>query len=333
MAGALTSAQSTRASDDVPRAIVSRGSRGDLVFRGILRAAGLSVFVITGMILVFLIIRGSWALRTAGLGFLTKQNWIFTGNDFGIGGILPNGILIAVIAMLIAVPVALATAIFISEYAPGALRRPLIAVIDLMAAIPSIIYGIWGRFFLMPRAVGVMSWLSHHASWFPVFKITVPASPSSFVGSPVIAGLVVSLMAIPIITSLSREVFSQAPQGEREAAYALGSTRWGMVRTVVLPFGRAGLIGSAMLGLGRALGETIAVLLIITPVYTLNWHVLQSGGNSVAALIALAWSVATPHMLSALMAAGLTLFAITLVVNSLAAIVINRSRSGAATAD
>jgi phosphate transport system permease protein len=333
MAAALISAESTQASDDVPRAVVSRGSPGDLVFRGILRAAGLSVFVITGMILVFLIIRGSWALRTAGPGFLTKQNWIFTGNDFGIGGILPNGILIAVIAMLIAVPVALATAIFISEYAPAVLRRPLIAVIDLMAAIPSIIYGIWGRFFLMPRAVGVMSWISHHVSWFPVFRITVPASPSSFVGSPVIAGLVVSLMAIPIITSLSREVFSQAPQGEREAAYALGSTRWGMVRTVVLPFGRAGLIGSAMLGLGRALGETIAVLLIITPVYTLNWHVLQSGGNSVAALIALVWSVATPHMLSALMAAGLTLFAITLVVNSLAAIVINRSRSGAATAD
>jgi phosphate transport system permease protein len=333
MPGALISAAPAEASDDAPRAIVSRPSRGDLIFRGTLRSAGLSVFVITGMILVFLIVRGSWALHEEGLSFLTKQNWIFTGDDFGIGGILPDGILIAVIAMTVAVPVALATAIFIAEYAPARLRRPLIAVIDLMAAIPSIIYGIWGRFFLMPRAVGTMSWLSRHVSWFPPFRITVPASPSTFVGSPVIAGLVVSLMAIPIITSLSREVFSQAPQGEREAAYALGSTRWGMVRTVVLPFGRAGVVGAAMLGLGRALGETIAVLLIITPVYTVNWHVLQSGGNSVAALIALVWSVATAHMLSALMAAGLTLFAITLIVNSLAAIVINRSRSGAATAD
>jgi phosphate transport system permease protein len=333
MAGALTSAPPTAASDDVPRAIVSRGSRGDLVFRGILRGAGLSVFVITGMILVFLIVRGSWALHAEGLSFLTKQNWIFSGNDFGIGGILPDGILIAVIAMLIAVPVALATAVFIAEYAPPRLRKPLIAVIDLMAAIPSIIYGIWGRFFLMPRTVGVMSWLSHHLPWFPPFRTTIPASPSTFVGSPFIAGLVVSLMAIPIITSLSREVFSQAPPGEREAAYALGSTRWGMVRTVVLPFGRAGVVGAAMLGLGRALGETIAVLLIITPVYTFNWHVVQSGGNSVAALIALSWSVATAHMLSALMAAGLTLFAITLVVNSLASVVISRSRSGAATAD
>ena len=333
MSGALISAPPAEASDDVPRAIVSRPARADLIFRGTLRGAGLSVFVITGMILIFLIVRGSWALHEEGLSFLTKQNWIFTGDDFGIGGILPDGILIAVIAMVVAVPVALATAIFISEYAPPRLRRPLIAVIDLMAAIPSIIYGIWGRFFLMPRAVGTMSWLARHVSWFPPFKITVPTSPSTFVGSPVIAGLVVSLMAIPIITSLSREVFSQAPQGEREAAYALGSTRWGMVRTVVLPFGRAGVVGAAMLGLGRALGETIAVLLIITPVYTFNWHAVQSGGNSVAALIALVWSVATAHMLSALMAAGLTLFAITLIVNSLAAIVINRSRSGAATAD
>jgi phosphate transport system permease protein len=333
MSGALISAPPTEASEDVPRAVVSRGSRGDLIFHGVLRAGGLSVFVITGMILVFLIIRGSWALQTAGFSFLTKQNWIFSGNDFGIGGILPDGILIAVIAMVIAIPVALATAIFISEYAPAGLRKPLIAVIDLMAAIPSIIYGVWGRFFLMPRAVGTMSWLSHHVSWFPPFTITIPTSPSTFVGSPVITGMVVSLMAIPIITSLSREVYSQAPTGEREAAYALGSTRWGMVRTVVLPFGRAGMIGAAMLGLGRALGETIVVLLIITPVFTFNWHALQSGGNSVAALIALNWNVATAHMLSALMAAGLTLFAITLVVNSLAAIVINRSRSGAATAD
>jgi phosphate transport system permease protein len=148
-----------------------------------------------------------------------------------------------------------------------------------------------------------------------------------------IAGMVVSLMCIPIITSLSREVFSQAPQGEREAAYALGSTKWGMVRTVVLPFGKGGVIGACMLGIGRALGETIAVLLIVSPTFSLNWHVLQSGADSVAALIAGRWASAGSHELSALMAAGLVLFAITLAVNSLAGIVINRSRSGAQTAD
>ncbi len=333
MAVALTSARPVPAGDDVPRTIVSKSSRGDVIFRISVKTAGLSSFIITGMILAFLIYRGLWAFRVDGLSFFTKQNWIFVGNQFGIGGVLPDGLIIGLIASLIAIPVAIATAIFISEYAPDRLRRPLIAVIDLMAAIPSIVYGLWGRFYLMPRAVGVMSWLDRHVSWFPPFRTTVQASSSTFVGSPMIAALVVSLMAIPIITSLSREVFSQAPQGEREAAYALGSTRWGMVRTVVLPFGQAGVIGAAMLGIGRALGETIAVYLIVTSTFTLNWHVLQTGGNSIAALIAGNWASANYNQISALMAAGLTLFAITLVVNSLAAVIINRSRSGAATQD
>ncbi|HTZ91137.1 MAG TPA: phosphate ABC transporter permease subunit PstC [Streptosporangiaceae bacterium] len=333
MAVAVSPAAAAPASDDVPRTVVSRGSRGDLIFRGVLRAAGLSSFLITAMILIFLVYRGMWALRADGLSFFTKQSWVFVGNQFGVGGMLPDTIIIAAIASAIAIPVALTAAIFIAEYAPGRLRRFLIAVIDLMAAIPSIIYAVWGRAFLMPRVIGVMGWLSHHISWFPPFRITTAQSASTFVGSPAIAGMVVSLMAIPIITSLSREVFSQAPAAEREAAYALGSTRWGMIRTVVLPFGRGGAIGAAMLGIGRALGETIAVLLIITPTPALNWHILQSGGNSIAALIAGAWNYATYDQLSALMAAGLALFAITLIVNSLAAIIINRSRSGAATAD
>jgi phosphate transport system permease protein len=333
MAVAVTAARPAPAGNDAPRVIVSRPSRADLVFRSVLRAAGLSSFLITALILIFLVFRGMWAFRADGLSFFSKQNWIFVGNQFGIGGVLPDTIIIATVASMISIPVAIATAIFISEYAPGRLRPVLIAVIDLMAAIPSIIYGVWGRFFLMPRVIGVMAWLSRHLHWFPPFRTTVSASASTFVGSPAIAGMVVSLMAIPIITSLSREVFSQAPQGEREAAYALGSTRWGMVRTVVLPFGRGGVIGACMLGIGRALGETIAVLLIINASFQLNWHVLQSGGNSVAAMIAGLWSYASYDQLSALMAAGLVLFAITLIVNSLAAVVINRSRSGAATAD
>jgi phosphate transport system permease protein len=333
MAVALTPARPVPADDDVPRTIVSRPSPGDLVFRTVLRIAGLSSFAITGLILVFLIIRSSWAFRVDGLSFFTKQNWIFVDNQFGVGGVLPDTLVIAIIASIVGIPVALATSIFISEYAPLRLRRVLIAVIDLMAAIPSIIYGVWGRFFLMPRAIGVMNWLANHLSWFPPLKVTIQYTPSTFVGSPLLAGLVVSLMIIPIVTSLSREVFSQAPQGEREGAYALGSTRWGMVRTVVIPFGRGGAVGACMLGIGRALGETIAVLLIVSSIYRFNWHVAQTGGNSIAALIAGEWSSASANGLSALMAAGLVLFAITLVVNSLAAIIIGRSRSGAATAD
>jgi phosphate transport system permease protein len=333
MAVAVTSARPAPAEDDVPRTIVSRGSRGDVIFRSVLRAAGLSSFVITGMILAFLILRSSWAFHVDGWSFFTKQSWIFNGNQFGIGGVLPDTLIIAAIASIVAIPTALATAIFISEYAPGRVRAVLIAVVDLMAAIPSIVYGVWGRLFLMPRAAGAMSWLSRHFSWFPPFRVTIQFTPGTFVGSPMLAGLVVSLMVIPIITSLSREVFSQAPQGEREAAYALGSTRWGMVRTVVIPFGRGGAVGACMLGIGRALGETIAVLMIVNAIFTPNWHVLQSGGNSVAAMIAGLWSSSSANQLSALMAAGLTLFAITLAVNSLASIIINRSRSGAATMD
>jgi phosphate transport system permease protein len=333
MAVAVTSARPVPADDDVPRTIVSRSSLGDVIFRSVLRAAGLSSFVITALILAFLVIRSWWAFRTAGLSFFTTQNWLFTGKDFGVGGVLPDTIVIGLIASLVGIPIALAAAIFISEYAPDKLRRPLIAVIDLMAAIPSIIYGVWGRYFLMPRAVGFLSWLSRHLNWFPPLKTTVAYTASTYVGSPFLAGLVVSLMVIPIVTSLSREVFAQAPQGEREGAYALGSTRWGMVRTVVIPFGKGGAIGAAMLGIGRALGETIAVLLIVSPVFKFNWHIAQSGGNSIAAMIAGRWGTAGPHELSGLMAAGLTLFAITLAVNSVASLVINRSRSGAATAD
>jgi phosphate transport system permease protein len=333
VAVAITPARPAPAADDVPRTVVAPVSRGDAIFRAALRVAGLSSFVLTGLILVFLLVRSWWAFQADGLSLFIKQQWIFVGNDFGIGGVLPGTLIIGAIASVIAIPVALATAIFISEYAPERLRRALIAVIDLMAAIPSIIYGIWGRFFLMPRLLGTMAWLSGHVSWFPPFRITVAESSSTFVGSPMIAGMVVSLMAIPIITSLSREVYSQAPQGEREAAYALGSTRWGMIRAVVLPFGRGGAVGACMLGIGRALGETIAVLLIINQSWTLNWHVLQSGGNSVAAMIAAEWANFSPHQMSALMAAGLVLFVITLIVNSLAAVIINRSRSGSATAD
>ena len=332
MTVALTPPARARPEQDSPRKIVAPVSASDRVFRAVLRGAGITVLAITGMILVFLLVRAAYALRADGIHFFTQTQWLLQPGQFGIAAILPDGMIIAAIAMIVAVPVALATALFISEYAPAVLRKPLIAMIDLMAAIPSIIYGLWGRFFLMPRIIGTSGWLAAHLGVVPPLKATGQVSASTFASSPFIAGLVVSLMAIPIITSLSREVFSQAPQGEREAAYALGSTRWGMIRTVVMPFGRAGVIGASMLGLGRALGETIAVALIIEPAFLVNWHILQSGGNSVAAFIAISFSEAGKLGLSGLMGSGLVLFTITLIVNSLASIVIGRSRSGSATA-
>ena len=318
---------------DTPRAVVSRTSIGDRIYRGILRTAGQSVMVIMGLIALFLLLRAGQALSKVGLSFLTEQRWQVGTNHFGIAAVLPDGIFIALVAMAIAIPVSLATALYISEYAPKVLRTPLIWLIDLMAAIPSIVYGLWGLFFLQPRIIGFCRWLAHHLDFIPLFKVRTGDFAASYTSSAFIAGVVVSLMVIPIITSLSREVFSQTPQSEREAAYALGSTRWGMVRTVVLPFGRGGMIGATMLGLGRALGETIAISLIISPIFTINFHVLEGGGISVPALIALHFPEAGDKELSALMAAGLVLFAITLLVNVLATIMINRSRSGASTAD
>jgi phosphate transport system permease protein len=336
MAVALTPGRpSALPDDDSPRVIISPVSTGDRIFRGILRGAGLTVLFITAMILLFLFLRSLGAFKRAGLGFFTTASFSpELSGHFGIAALLPDSALIALLALIIAIPVGVSAAIYISEYAPHALRGPLISVIDLMAAIPSIIYALWGLFYLMPRILGFDQWLSHHLGFIPIFHFTLADSLSNFVGSTFIASVVVALMVIPIITSLTRQVFSQTPQGEREAAYALGSTKWGMVRTVVLPFGRASIIGASMLGLGRALGETIAVSFIITPLnFIFNPHVLDAGGNSITDEIATFIRQYDPKGQAALLACGLVLFVATLIVNTLASIVVNRSRSGAATAD
>jgi phosphate transport system permease protein len=319
--------------EDRPRAISNRMSGADLIFRNGVRLAGLVVLGITGLIAAFLILRASSTLRTVGWRFLTNFQWLLYHNDLGVGALLPDTFIIAFIALLFAVPVALAVALFISEYAPSGLRRPLIAVVDLMAAIPSILYALWGWYWLGPRFIGFERWISDYLGFIPFLKVPGPFQPGSFENSTLLAAIVVSLMVIPIIASISREVFSQAPQGEREAAYALGSTRWGMIRTVVLPYGRGGMIGAVMLGFGRAMGETIVVAFIISQVFHIVTHPLQSGGNSIAALIAQDAGESTPTMISALIAAGLVLFVVTLIVNAIAAVIVARSRSGQQTVD
>ena len=274
------------ADEDLPRAVASRVPASDRIFHGILRGGGYAVFAITGLILVFLVLRSLPAFRAVGFGFFTTSHWFISTNQFGIAAILPLGVLAALIALIIAVPVGLATALFISEYAPAALRRWLVTVIDLMAAIPSIIVALFAVFFVMPRILGFDAWLSHHMAFIPFFRFRLANYPSEYANATFIASVAVSLLVIPIVASLSRQVFSQAPQGEREAAYALGSTRWGMISTVVLPYGRSGMIGASMLGLGRALGETIVMAFVLTPIFTFKFHVLESGGNSVTTMIA-----------------------------------------------
>jgi phosphate transport system permease protein len=249
--------------------------------------------------------------------------------------VLTGTILIALVAVMVAFPLSTATSLYITQYAPERMRKLLVSVIDLMAAIPSVVYGLWGFYFLQSKVAPVAFWISRHFGWIPIFKVDgvqkddpLP-SMTVFTGSTLIAGLVVGMMITPVVTSIMREVFSQVPIGEREGAFALGATKWGVIRSVVLPFGKGGMIGGTMLGLGRALGETIAVYMIITPVFAVQPHILQSGAISVSSLIALSFAEASPFGLSALMAAGLTLFLVTLVINFAASSVVARSRSGA----
>ena len=319
----------------VKRNIRPRLDRSDLVFHAIARAGG-SVMLVTMLLIgAFLAFRAAQALRTAGWSFLTTQSWNPGSGGFGIAAVMIGTFLIAGVAIVFAIPLSIGTALYISEYAPRSLQRFLIAVIDLMAAVPSVIFGLWGFFLLQWKVTTVSRWLSSWFSWIPFFHVNNVdrnnplTTPTTFTSSSFDAGLVVALMITPIISSVMREAFSQAPAGEREGAYALGSTRWGMIRSVVLPFGRGAMIGGTMLGLGRALGETLAVTLIISPVYAIQTHILQHGTSSVSSLIALHYGESTPFGISALMAAGLALFAVTLLVNFIAAQIVARSRSGA----
>lgn len=323
------------AQQDEPRRIGTRRSGSDRVFRAVLTASGVGVLVVMATVGLFLLARAWDALRVAGWGFLTTQAWEPDSGNFGIAAILVGTVLIALVAILVAVPFSLGVALYINEFAPPRIKPALTSVVDLMAAIPSVVFGLWGFFFLQGHVTGLARWLSTTFSWFGPFQVpgTDPSDPLAtatvYTSSTFIAGLVVAMMITPVIASIMREVFSQAPVGEREGALALGSTRWGMIRSVVLPFGKGGIIGGTMLGLGRALGETIAVYMIISPVFAIQWHVLANGGSSVSSLIALRYGESTPFGMSALMAAGLALFLMTLVVNFVASSVVARSRSGA----
>ncbi|MFC6356679.1 phosphate ABC transporter permease subunit PstC [Luethyella okanaganae] len=322
-------------SEDRPRKLATSIDAQDRVFRGTARIGGTLVLLIMSLVGAFLLLQGYTAIDVAGIDFLTTEAWEPNGGNFGIIAVLCGTFFIAITAIVIATPLAIGTGLYISEYAPRGVKRGLIALVDLMAAIPSVVYGLWGAFFLQPLILPVSQWIATYFSWIPIFRVTgfdpqdPLASPTVFTASSFIAGIVVALMIAPIASSIMREVFSQAPLGEREGALALGSTRWGMITSVVLPFGRGGIIGGTMLGLGRALGETIAVYLIISPVFVIQPRILEKGANSISALIALRYGEASPFELSALMAAGLALFLVTLAVNFGASAVISRSRSGA----
>jgi len=319
-----------------PRRLVTRLEPSDRVFHGGARAIGLTVLGITGAIGVFLGYQSIPTLRHYGLHFFTVASWQPELDKIGIAAVLVGTVEVALVAMVVSFPLALLMALFITEYAPKRIKSWLVSAVDLMAAVPSIIYGLWGFYLLMPRAIDVSRWLSQYLGWIPIFHVDTDPNAaiwqqSRYTSSVFIAGLAVSMMAIPLACAVMRAVFDQAPLGEREAALALGGTRFGVVRSVVLPFAKGGIVGGTMLALGRALGETAAVLLIVSPEYIIKPRILEAGAQTISALIAGNFGDATKAQLSALLTAGFVLFLITLMVNSVAASVIGRSRSGATT--
>jgi phosphate transport system permease protein len=320
----------------VPRQIDPGLPRGDKVFHAAAKTVGVFVLVLTGSIGLFLGLQSIPTFRHYGTSFLTRSEWLPATDQIGISAVVLGTIEVALVAMVVSFPLALFTGIFISEYAPAKLKSALVSMIDLMAAVPPIIYGLWAVFLFQPHIIYVARWLHTYLGWIPFFHVgTDPHAAtweqSRYTSSVFVAGLAVSLMTVPLACAVMRGVFAQAPIGEREAALALGATKWGMIRTVVIPFGRGGIIGGTMLSLGRALGETAAVLLIISPAFDLKFRILEAGTETISALIAGNFGDASTSQLSALLSAGFVLFTMTLCVNTIAAIFINRSRSGAAT--
>lgn len=312
-----------------PRPITVRTVRSgeDKLYRGVMKGAGYGALVLLFLIGLFLLLRGYPALHLRGWKFFTTSGFSTIGSHpfFGVLASLYGTVVVAAVALAVGVPVAITTALFLSEYAPAWSRRSLIALVDLAAAIPSVVYGLWGFFEVQPNVVGISNWMSAHLGFIPIFKILHPPANASLF----IAGLIVGLMIVPIVASVTREVFSLAPPGEREAAMALGASRWQMIRTVVLPFGRGGMIGAVMLGMGRALEETIAVSIILGETFVISPHITQHGGSTIASLIAINFGSGGQLGLQDLLMCGFVLFALTLVVNLIASAIVNRSRSGA----
>lgn len=296
--------------------------RGDRVFRGLALYAGIGVLVVMGAIAVFLVWRSIPSLTSNSVNFFTYQEWFPDDNPptFGIAALAFGTFMTAIIAMIIAVPIGIGAALFIAFYAPRRLAATMAFIMDVLAAVPSIIFGLWGLQFLMPNMFGLTEWMNDYLGFIPIFENT----QGIYTKSIFIASVVLAIMILPTMSAITREVFTQVPQAHREAALALGATRWEMIRVAVFPFSRPGMISGAMLALGRALGETIAVALILSALFTINWHITEPGGNTFAANIALKWNESGPTGLSALVASGLVLFVITMVVNMTARWIIAR---------
>lgn len=305
---------------------------GDRLFRGMSVGSAAFVLVIMAAIAIFLIWKAIPALNANEANFFSYEQWFPNGTPpmFGIAALAFGTVATSILAIIIAVPIAVGVALFISNYAPRRVAQSLGYIVDLLAAVPSVVYGLWGYIYLNDHIKDTSAFLDKYFGW------TVILSSNSGVGpygrSILLASVVLAIMILPIVAAISREVFLQVPTDHKEAALALGATRWEMVRTAVLPYGRPGVISATMLGLGRALGETIAVAMVLSATFTIDWHFLSPGGNTIAANIANQFAEANDTGRGALIASGLVLFVITLIVNFAARWIIARRKefSGAA---
>ncbi|WP_069165645.1 phosphate ABC transporter permease subunit PstC [Nocardia altamirensis] len=294
--------------------------RAEIIFRSLATAAGATIVAAIALIAIFLLIRAVPSVMANEANFVTSTEFSTGDADhlrFGIRDLFMVTVLSSIFALVIAVPIGVGIALFLTHYSPKILARPFAMLVDLLAAVPSIVFGLWGFLVLAPQLEPVQTFLNDNLGWFFLFSdgnVSIGGGGTIFT-----AGIVLAVMILPIITSVSREVFNLTPAEHIEAAHALGATKWEMVRMTVLPYGRSGVIAGSMLGLGRALGETIAVLVVLrTSAQAGHWSVFDGGYTFASKIASAASEFSSPLPTGAYIAAGFVLFALTFVVNALA---------------
>ncbi len=323
---AVADAQETRPAPAGRGDLTRKAGFGDRLFGGTALGAAVFVLVLMALIAGFLIFQSEQAIGKDKVNFLASFTWDPDGNStngvptFGIAAIAWGTLITSVIGVLIGAPVAIGVALFITQYAPKRLGAFFGYIVDLLAAVPSVVYGLWGLLILDQHMAGVSKIISDVLGWIPMFKTDGTYGSSFFT-----AGVVLAIMILPIIAAIAREIYKQTPREQIEAAYALGATRWEMIRMAVMPYGRSGVTSAVILGFGRALGETIAVAMVLSQVPGLVTRILQPGGNTIAANIAVQFSEAFTTGRQALIASGLVLFLMTLIVNYVARLVVRRT--------
>lgn len=288
--------------------LTGRSGRGDSVFSGLATAAGLLIMLALAGVGIFLVIEGAPAIDASGEQAYGADNIVLY-----VWPLLFGTLLAAVIAMLIAAPLSIGLALVISHYAPRRIAKSAGYLIDLLAAVPSVVYGLWGLGVLAPQILPLYQWLAEHLGWLPFFE-----GPAQTGRTILTAGVVLAVMALPIITAICREVFIQTPRMHEEAALALGATRWEMVRMTVLPYSRSGIVSAVMLGLGRALGETMAVAMVLSASGVVTFNLISpQNPSTIAANIALNFGNASGTKINVLIFSGLVLFVVSFAVNFL----------------